>query len=273
MIVDGGFVNAAGMRLEARWIEASALEAGGLDRAQESPVILMLHEGLGCLALWRDFPEKVAQATGAPVLVWSRPGYGRSSPVELPRPLSYMHDEARDVLPDIVRQLGGRPYILLGHSDGASIALIHAGSAADPSLAGLVLMAPHVFVEDISVEGIEAAREAWQQGGLREKLAKYHQDNVDCAFLGWNGAWLDPGFRSWNLEEFLPAITAPALLIQGRDDNYGTLAQIETIDAGMSGPAQSLVLEACGHAPQNDQTAAVLAGIAEFCETLERHNP
>jgi len=258
MIAADGFLHAAGQRLEARWID------GGLDR----PVILMLHEGLGSVSLWRDFPDQVAVRTGSPLLVWSRAGYGKSDPVTLPRPLTYMHDEAIGVLPHIVAQLDGRPHVLLGHSDGASRALIHAGNCPQPGLKGLVLMAPHVFVEDISLAGIDAAREAWEHGGLRERLARHHGPNVDCAFLGWNGAWLDPGFRSWNIEQFLPSINVPSLLIQGRDDEYGTLAQIDAIADQVLAPVSTLVLDACGHAPQKDQTAAVLDAIAKFLTEL-----
>lgn len=258
MIAADGFLHAAGQRLEARWIDGEA----------DRPVILMLHEGLGSVSLWRDFPDQVAARTGSPVLVWSRAGYGKSDPVTLPRPLTYMHDEAIAVLPHVVARLEGRQHVLLGHSDGASIALIHAGHCPEASLKGLVLMAPHVFVEDISIAGIEAAREAWQHGGLRDRLERHHGSNTDCAFLGWNGAWLDPGFRSWNIETFLAGITVPSLLIQGRDDEYGTLAQIDAIAGQAAAPVTSLVLDACGHAPQKDQTAAVLDAIATFMTEL-----
>ncbi len=258
MIAGDGFIKAAGQRLEALWID------GGADM----PVILMLHEGLGSVSLWRDFPDQVASRTGCPVLVWSRAGYGKSDPVSLPRPLTYMHGEAIEVLPHVVAQLDGRPHLLLGHSDGASIALIHASHCPQPGLKGLVLMAPHVFVEDISIAGIEAAREAWEQGNLRDRLARHHGPNVECAFLGWNGAWLDPGFRSWNIEEYLPAVTVPCLLVQGRDDEYGTLAQIDAIAGQVSGPAATCVLDDCGHSPQKDQTAAVLDAIQAFVTEL-----
>jgi pimeloyl-ACP methyl ester carboxylesterase len=259
MIAGDGIIEAAGQRLEARWIDGNP----------DKPVILMLHEGLGSLSLWRDFPDQVAARTQCPVLVWSRAGYGKSDPVSLPRPLSYMHDEAIGVLPDIVAQLEGRAHVLLGHSDGASIALIHAGHCPQPGLKGLVLMAPHVFVEDISIAGIEAAREAWQQGDLRDRLARHHGHNVDCAFRGWNDAWLDPGFRSWNLEDHLPGIRVPTLLIQGRGDEYGTLAQIDAIAAGVAGPVSTCILDSCGHSPQKDQTAAVLDAVSAFMTELQ----
>ena len=259
MIVGNSFLHAVGQRLEARWIDGDA----------GKPVILMLHEGLGCVSLWRNFPDQVANRTGCPVLVWSRAGYGKSDPVQLPRPLSYMHDEAIEVLPEILTQLGGCRHVLLGHSDGASIALIHAGHCPQPGLAGLVLMAPHVFVEDISIAGIEAARTAWQAGSLRDRLLRHHGDNVDGAFQGWNGAWLDPGFRDWNIEQYLPAIAVPSLLVQGHDDEYGSLAQLDAISALVSAPVDTLVLDQCGHSPQKDQTAAVLDAITAFMTELQ----
>jgi pimeloyl-ACP methyl ester carboxylesterase len=258
MIAADGVVQVNGQTLEARWIEGDL----------QKPVIVMLHEGLGCVSLWRNFPDQVANRTGCPVLVWSRAGYGKSDPIHLPRPLTYMHDEAITVLPEILSQLDGRRHVLLGHSDGASIALIHAGHCPQPGLAGLVLMAPHVFVEDISIAGIEAARMAWQAGALRDRLMRHHGSNVDVAFLGWNGAWLDPAFREWNIEQYLPAISVPSLLVQGCDDEYGTLAQLDAITAQVSAPVDTLVLDQCGHSPQKDQTAAVLDAIQAFMTEL-----
>ncbi len=254
MIAPDGVLEVSGLRLEARFID------GGAGR----PVLILLHEGLGSVSQWRDFPDLLAGATGCPVLVYSRAGYGASSPVTLPRPLSYMHDEARDVLPAIMSLLDGRDHVLVGHSDGASIAAIYAGSKPAPGLKGLVLMAPHVVVEDISIVGIETARDAWNTTNLRDRLMRHHGDNVDIAFLGWNDAWLDPGFRSWDITGFLPLIMAPVLAIQGRDDDYGTLAQIDAIERSCGGPVIKLVLDDCGHAPQKDQTAAVLDAICSF---------
>ncbi|MEM7635191.1 MAG: alpha/beta fold hydrolase, partial [Pseudomonadota bacterium] len=193
MIAPDGFLEVAGHRLEARFIDAAA----------DRPVLILLHEGLGSVSQWRDFPDLLARATGCAVLVWSRAGYGKSSPAVLPRPLTYMHDEAADVLPLIISQLRGRDHVLVGHSDGASIAAIYAGSKPLAGLKGLVLMAPHVFVENISIEGIRTAREAWQTTNLRERLQRHHGDNVDIAFLGWNDSWLDPGFRTWDITGFL----------------------------------------------------------------------
>ena len=217
--------------------------------------LVFLHEGLGSIAQWRDTPAAISAATGRPALVYSRQGYGQSSPVALPRPLTYMHDEAARI-PHV-----GDP-ILVGHSDGASIAIIAAGEGHVKPRA-LVLIAPHVFVEDISVASIAAARDAYEHGDLRARLAKYHAD-VDGAFWGWNRAWLDPEFRRWNLEAYLPRITAPTLIVQGSADQYGTLAQVEAIERQLGGPHETLIVEGAGHAPFRDQPALVHARIAEF---------
>jgi pimeloyl-ACP methyl ester carboxylesterase len=254
MLATDGFLHIGDLKLEARFIPGDT----------SKPVLVLLHEGLGCVSLWRDFPDLLHEATGGSVLVYSRAGYGNSSPVNLPRPLSYMHDEAIDVLPGIIAQLNGAPHVLIGHSDGASIAAIHAGHRPMPGLDGLVLMAPHVFVEDISIEGIKAARKAWETTDLRDRLKRHHGGNVDSAFLGWNDSWLHPDFRQWDVTEFLPNISVPMLAIQGRDDDYGTQAQIDAIAEESGGPVARLVLERCGHSPQKNQTHAVLDAISTF---------
>ncbi len=230
------------------------------------PTLVFLHEGLGSVSLWRDFPAQVAAATGRRAFVYSRRGYGQSEPITPPRPLTYMHDEAA-LLPAILDAAGIGPAILVGHSDGASIALIHAATGA-PRIRGLVLLAPHVFVEDLSVASIGAARVAYLEGDLRARLARHHAD-VDGAFWGWNRAWLDPGFRAWNLEAFLPAIRVPTLVIQGKDDAYGTLAQVAAIARGLGGPITTAILDACGHAPHRDQPAATLAAIAAYSRSTQ----
>lgn len=258
MIAPDGYLEVAGTRLEARFIDGSA----------DRPVLILLHEGLGSVSQWRDFPDLLATATGCAVLVYSRAGYGASSQVNLPRPLTYMHDEAVDVLPHIISQLQGRDHVLVGHSDGASIAAIYAGSKPLPGLTGLVLMAPHVFVEDISINGIRTARDAWTTTDLRDRLKRHHGENVDVAFLGWNDSWLHPGFRAWDITGFLPLIIAPVLAVQGRNDDYGTLAQLDAIERSCGGPVTKLVLDDCGHAPQKDQTAAVLDAICSFLTEL-----
>lgn len=217
--------------------------------------LVFLHEGLGSIAQWRDTPAEIARLTDRPALVYSREGYGHSSPIHLPRPLTYMHDEARTI-PAV------EDPVLVGHSDGASIAIIAAGEGLVHPRA-LVLIAPHVFVEDISVSSIAAAREAYEHGDLRARLAKYH-DDVDGAFWGWNRAWLDPAFRAWNLEAYLPKITAPVLVVQGTGDQYGTLAQVEAIERQLAGPVETMLVAGAGHSPFRDQPALVHAGIAAF---------
>ncbi len=248
-----------GRRIEAAWHGPAP---------DQAPTLVLLHEGLGCVAMWRDFPAKLAERTGYGVLAYSRPGYGKSSPVPLPRPLTYMHDEAFDVVPAILDQAKIEKAILLGHSDGASIATIYGGGRQDFRVRGLVLMAPHFFCEDISVESIAAAKEAYETTDLRQRLARYHGDNVDVAFWGWNQAWLHPDFRNWNITEFLPAVRVPMLVIQGHDDQYGTAAQIEAAQAATNCPVDVLYLENCRHSPQVDQPEATLGAIRDFAHRI-----
>jgi pimeloyl-ACP methyl ester carboxylesterase len=234
-----------------------------------APAIVMLHEGLGCVALWRDFPEQLARATGFGVFAYSRAGYGRSDPAPLPRPLDYMTREARDTLPKVLDAIGFRRGILLGHSDGASIAAIYAGTVEDFRVRGLVLMAPHVFTEDTGLAAIAAAREAYDRGDLRPRLAKYHRD-VDNAFRGWNGAWLDPGFRSWNIADSIGYWRVPALVIQGDQDQYGTIAQIREIETRAYSPVDVAILSDCRHSPHLEQPGDTLKAITDFHARLER---
>jgi pimeloyl-ACP methyl ester carboxylesterase len=228
------------------------------------PPLVFLHEGLGSLALWRDFPARVAAATGCAALVYSRSGYGKSSPLAGPRPVDYMHREALGVLPALLAETGLAEPLLIGHSDGASIALIYAGTH---EARGVVAMAPHVFVEDISIASIAAAREAWMTTDLRQRLARYH-DDVEGAFKGWNDAWLDPAFRDWNIEEFLPRIRCPVLAIQGADDEYGTLAQLDAIERQAGVFVERLVLPGVKHSPWREQPEPVLRTIVDFVERL-----
>jgi pimeloyl-ACP methyl ester carboxylesterase len=214
--------------------------------------------------MWRDFPARLAAATGMGALVYSRAGYGGSDAVPLPRPLRFMHDEALVALPEVLASVGVREPIFVGHSDGGSIALIHAGGVPATAIPALILEAPHVFVEDLSVHSIARARESYEHGDLRRALERHHGANVDVAFWGWNRAWLDPGFRSWNIEEYLPGVRCPVLVIQGEDDEYGTLAQIDAIESGCGGPVRRLVLPDCGHSPHRAQPETTLQAMAGF---------
>ncbi len=229
------------------------------------PTLVFLHEGLGSIAMWRGFPNRVAHATGCNSIVYSRYGYGNSDPLTAPRSVRYMHDEALIELPMLLDRLDVAAPILIGHSDGASIALIHAG-AAEREVGALVLLAPHVIVEDISIASIAQAQVAYEKTDLRAKLARYHRD-VDSAFRGWNRIWLDPAFRDWNIETYLPQIRCPVLAIQGEDDEYGTMEQLRRIEA-LVRDAELLQLEDCRHSPHRDQPEAVLDAITRFVDRV-----
>jgi pimeloyl-ACP methyl ester carboxylesterase len=248
-------VQVNGLRIEAAWHGP---------RPDHAPTLVLLHEGLGCVSMWRDFPEKLARHTGYGVLVYSRPGYGKSDPVPLPRPLDYMHREAFDVLPQVLDQAGVKKTILVGHSDGASIATIYAGGRQDFRVRGLVLLAPHFFVEDISIKSIAEAKVAYETGDLRARLARHHGGNVDVAFRGWNDAWLDPEFRNWRIDDAVAHVRVPILIVQGKDDQYGTLAQVRLAESDAYCPVETAILDRCGHSPQNDQPEAALEAIGEF---------
>ena len=246
---------AAGVRLEYERI--SGVRSG--------PTIVLLHEGLGSVSMWRDFPRRVAEATGHDVLVYSRQGYGRSAPLTGPRSVGFMHGEALVVLPEILDALEIRRPILLGHSDGGSIAIIHAGGSGR-EVAGLILLAPHVMVEDVSVASIAKARVAYAQGDVRARLARHH-DDVDGAFRGWNDVWLSPEFRDWSIEEYLPRITCPVLAIQGAQDEYGTMEQVDRVGRAIP-HARILKLARCGHSPHRDCAEDVLEAIRGFVERV-----
>jgi pimeloyl-ACP methyl ester carboxylesterase len=238
-------------------------------RPDAAPTLVLLHEGLGCVGQWRDFPDRLARATGRGVFVYSRAGYGRSSPVDLPRPLGYMHDEARVVLPELLDAIGFRRGVLVGHSDGASIATIYAGEAGDARVRGLALIAPHFFTEDHGIAAIERARDAYEHGDLRERLARWH-DHVDVAFRGWNGAWLDPDFRRWDITDSLPRIRVPVLIVQGENDEFGTVRQIEVARERFGGAVEVALLPGVGHTPQRDVAEVTLETIGRFvAEVLE----
>jgi len=234
----------------------------------KAPTLVLLHEGLGCVAMWRDFPAALAARTGYGVLVYSRPGYGGSAAVKRPQALRYMDDEAFAVLPAVLDQAAIRKTVLVGHSDGASIATIYAGGRQDFRVRGLVLMAPHFFVEDVSIRSIIEARQAFEQGDLRARLARYHGDNVDTAFYTWNAAWLDPGSRNWRLDDRLAHIRVPVLIVQGADDQYGTVDQIAFARQETYCPTDALVLQGCRHSPHLDQPEATLSAVAEFAHRV-----
>ncbi|MGD9804256.1 MAG: alpha/beta fold hydrolase [Hyphomicrobiaceae bacterium] len=245
-----------GVRLETRIIPGVAT----------NPWLVLLHEGLGSVSLWRDFPDKLARRLGMPALIYSRRGYGQSDGLEGPRDPDFMHHEACDVLPKLLAALSIERAVLVGHSDGASIALIHAAHHPE-GLAGAVLMAPHVFVEDISRESIARISETYERTDLKSRLAKHHV-NVDDAFYGWSRTWLDPRFREWSLEPECARLSIPTLLIQGEDDEYGTLAQLDAIEVAAPIPPRRLVLPGCGHVPQRDCEEEVLDAIAAFATEL-----
>jgi len=234
--------------------------------AANQPTLLMLHEGLGSVAMWRDFPQKLAAATSCSVFLYSRLGYGASEPLPEGRNVrkpDFMHVEAWETLPALREQLGLENVVLFGHSDGGSIALLH---AARHAVEGTIVMAPHVRVEKISITSIEAAKEAYEGTDLRARLAKYH-DDVDGAFWGWNDIWLAPEFRKWNIEGELAGIKAPVLAMQGEDDEYGSMYQIEEIQRHKPG-TRILKIPKCGHSPHRDQPEQVLALTQSFLATL-----
>ena len=249
-------IDAGGHRLEVERIDVGA---------NARPALVFLHEGLGSVAMWREFPARVAHASGCNAVVYSRHGYGKSDPIRRDRDVRYMHDEALVTLPRLLDELALERPILVGHSDGASIALIHAGDSGR-ALTGVVAMAPHVFVEDLSIGSIQAAKLAYETTGLREKLARHHAD-VDSAFWGWNRIWLHPDFRAWNIEAVLPRVECPVLAIQGEDDEYGTMAQVRSIARNVR-DADVVVLSDCRHSPHRDQPQATLDAITAFVDRI-----
>lgn len=244
----------AALRIEHEWVGPTAADL---------PVMVFLHEGLGSVAMWRDFPARLCEAAGVRGLVYSRPGYGRSTPRgadEHWRP-DFMHRQAREVLPALLASLGVQQPWLFGHSDGGTIALLYA-AAFPRALRGAIVLAPHILVEDVSVRSIEQAREAYLQTDMKQRLARYH-DDVDSAFWGWNDIWLDPAFRTWTIEEEIAAIRCPVLAVQGVDDEYGTMEQVRGI-ARRVPKTELLELAQCGHSPHRDQPDAVIEAVTRF---------
>jgi pimeloyl-ACP methyl ester carboxylesterase len=249
-----GFLTIGASDLEYRMIGPSPADA---------PTIILLHEGLGSAGLWGDFPEKLQAATDLGVFAYSRAGYGASSPVKLPRPLDYMHVEALETLPKLLDAIGFRKGLLVGHSDGASIAAIYAGGSGDHRVRGVAMIAPHFVVEDISVQSIAAIKQAYETTDLKSKLARWHGD-VDNAFYGWNGAWLDAKFRDWDISDYLAYIRVPIAILQGADDQYGTIRQIEIAQQECYCPVDVTMIPGAGHSPHREAPGATLNAIADF---------
>jgi pimeloyl-ACP methyl ester carboxylesterase len=250
-------LDAAGARLLARRLELTRASAKG------SPTLVFLHEGLGSIAQWRDFPQALAARTGLPALLYDRRGHGGSDPLDLPRSSHYLHREALEVLPEVLERCGVADAILVGHSDGGSIALLYA-SAHPARVRGAVTEAAHVFVEEKTLAGIRAAGEAWRNSQLPEKLARYHGLKTHALFHAWHDTWLTPEFRDWNIEDCLPGIRCPLLAIQGRDDEYATEAQVEAIARQAAGPVETLLIPHCGHVPHHQARDAVLEAMTRF---------
>ncbi|HUR96413.1 MAG TPA: alpha/beta hydrolase [Gemmatimonadales bacterium] len=244
---------ADGRRLEYRWIAPQAAGA---------PPLVLLHEGLGSADLWGDFPDRLAERTGWGTLIYSRYGFGGSDRLAEPRDAGYLDREALVALPALLAELGLASPVLVGHSDGATIALIHAADGRW-NVRGLVLEAPHVFVEQVTLRGVVRARAAFTDGTLRERLRPWHAD-VDATFRGWADVWLQPEFRDWNIEGRLTGVRCPTLLIQGENDQYGTRKQLTAIERGISGPVTTVVLPDCGHAPHAERGDEVLDRMARF---------
>jgi pimeloyl-ACP methyl ester carboxylesterase len=257
-LLDQGILNIGAARLEYRMIGP---------RPDAAPTLVLLHEGLGSVAVWGEFAEKLSAATGLGVFAYSRQGYGNSSKAILPRPISFMHVEAREVLPKILDAIGFRRGLLVGHSDGGSIAAIYAGSVQDHRVSGLVLIAAHFFTEEMGLAEIRRARESFEHGDLRQKLARWHAD-PDGAFESWCRPWLDPEFRNWDMAEELAHIRVPILIVQGEQDQYGTVRQIEFAREECYCPVEVALLSDTRHAPHRESPDATLAAVGDFVNRL-----
>jgi pimeloyl-ACP methyl ester carboxylesterase len=253
-----GFLSIGGAQLEYRMTGPAPREA---------PTLVLLHEGLGSARLWGDFPEQLQAATGAGVFAYSRAGYGASSPARLPRRVDYMHVEALEILPKVLDAIGFRRGLLVGHSDGASIAAIYAGGVQDHRIRGLALLAPHFVVEDIPVKSIAEIKKLYETTELRAKLQRWHND-VDNAFYGWNDAWLNPQFRDWDISEYLAYIRVPVAIVQGADDHYGTIRQIEIAREECYCPVDVSIIPGAGHSPHREAPEPTLDAIAEFARSI-----
>jgi pimeloyl-ACP methyl ester carboxylesterase len=251
-------VSVAGRRLELR-----AKAPGN----PQSPWVMFLHDGLGCASAWRSFPDSLSDTTGCGLIVYSRWGYGASEPLPAPWPADFLEDEATVVLPELLAAEGITRPVLFGHSDGGTIALMYAAAVPD-GVRGVISEAAHVMLEDIGIEGITRARDSFLHGDLRARLLRQHGDHAEDTILGWTGNWLRPDMRAWDIRERLRAIRCPVLVIQGRDDDFGTLEQVEAIVSHAGGPAERLILDACGHIPHRERQREVLDAAASFIRRL-----
>lgn len=249
-------VDVWGRKVAVRSVAAATLDV---------PTLVFLHEGLGCIEMWKDFPDLLVAATGCRGLIYDRPGYGRSEASEGPRDLQYFENEAYRILPTLLSACGVTNPILIGHSDGGTIALLHAGRFA---VRGIVTEAAHVFVEPESLAGVAAAKEAWQNEAFRQRLARYHGDGTATMFAAWADMWSAPWFRDWNMESELFSIEAPVFALQGIDDEYGTPDQVDAINRGVGGTVQMLLVPDCGHAPHIQVRDTVLAEMTVFINSL-----
>jgi pimeloyl-ACP methyl ester carboxylesterase len=257
------------------WVQHGNLKAGGKrleygcfgPDPKEALTLVLLHEGLGCLGLWRDFPQALVEATDFSVFAYSRAGYGESDPADLPRPLDYLTREAKDVLSDVLELSGIQSCVLIGHSDGASIAAIYAGVMRDDRIKGAVLMAPHFFTEPVGLAEIAVAKTAFETKDLKQKLAKYHRNPENC-FRGWCDSWLNPDFEEFNIADVLDDMPVPILAIQGENDQYATLAQIRVIEERSPSPVETLILPDCQHSPYAEKPQDVLDAIISFCRKI-----
>ena len=243
-----------GYRLEHRWIGAPPADR---------PTLVFLHEGLGSVSLWRDFPDAVCERTGCSGLVYSRAGHGGSDARLDARSPCFMHDDALVVLPRVLETCGVDDVILVGHSDGASIAIIATGMGT-VAPRGLILEAPHVFVEELTIDSIRRASERYRSADLRDRLARHHGANVDALFEDWTRVWLSPDFASWNIEACLNGVNRPTLVIQGQDDEYGTPEQVKAIERALGEKCEVLMLPDCRHTPHVDQRAATEDAMVRF---------
>ncbi|OPY05285.1 MAG: 2-hydroxy-6-oxononadienedioate/2-hydroxy-6-oxononatrienedioate hydrolase [Syntrophaceae bacterium PtaB.Bin038] len=259
-------IRAAGRRLHAERIEPQPADPGA-----GGPPLVFLHEGLGSVGQWRDFPARLSEKTGLPSLVYDRWGYGDSEAFTLPRGTGYLHDEALTGLPAVLDAFGIGKAILVGHSDGGSIALIFASKHPE-RVCAVITEAAHVFVEDVTLQGIREAVEVYASTDLKKRLARYHGDKTDLVFRGWAETWLSPAFRGWNIEEYLPGVRCPVLIIQGIDDRYGTAAQVRAIERQVSGPSEALLLR-CGHIPHAEARDEVLEAMAGFISQVTAGAP